>query len=159
MKKYYCIIILLLIPIQSFSQWKEERTNRGEAFLSSFFQDSTTGLAAGSHDAILRTTNGGSNWSLSPILSKNNTIHSVYFVDKLHGWAVTYAYTPYRQGGIIYTSDGGSSWIDQYSIDGTVLHSIYFVDTTTGWAVGSNGLVLNTTDGGQNWSRQIITPY
>lgn len=31
------------------------------------------------------------------------------------------------------------------------LHSIYFVNQQTGWIVGSNGIFLETTDGGSNW--------
>ena len=34
------------------------------------------------------------------------------------------------------------------------LNDVYFVDALKGWAVGLNGNIVNTTDGGQNWSPQ-----
>ena len=38
------------------------------------------------------------------------------------------------------------------------LNSIAFIDNFTGFVVGSNGLILKTTDGGQNWN-EINTNY
>ena len=35
--------------------------------------------------------------------------------------------------------------------DDATLHDVCFVNTTTGWAVGNQGVILRTTDGGQNW--------
>jgi photosystem II stability/assembly factor-like uncharacterized protein len=35
-------------------------------------------------------------------------------------------------------------------------HSIFFVDKQVGWIVGYNGLILKTTDGGENWGIQSI---
>ena len=35
---------------------------------------------------------------------------------------------------------------------------IYFLDPEIGWAVNSNGHILHTGDGGDNWTRQFATP-
>ena len=37
------------------------------------------------------------------------------------------------------------------------LTSISFVDSNVGWAVGENGVILSTTDGGENW--EIMRPH
>ncbi len=34
------------------------------------------------------------------------------------------------------------------------LNSIFFIDNENGWAVGSEGIILHTTDGGDNWIEQ-----
>ncbi len=37
----------------------------------------------------------------------------------------------------------------------TTFNDVFFADNQTGWAVGDNGVIVNTTDGGQNWTTQI----
>ena len=36
--------------------------------------------------------------------------------------------------------------------------SVYFTDSQTGWAVGEFGVILQTTNGGINWSGQMSEP-
>lgn len=36
-----------------------------------------------------------------------------------------------------------------------LLTAVYFVDEHNGWAVGHDGVVLHSTDGGRNWSKQL----
>jgi photosystem II stability/assembly factor-like uncharacterized protein len=31
---------------------------------------------------------------------------------------------------------------------------VYFIDQNTGWVVGNMGIILNTTNGGENWTFQ-----
>jgi len=38
---------------------------------------------------------------------------------------------------------------------GNKLSSVFFVDNTDGWAVGNTGIILNTSDGGNNWVLQL----
>ena len=45
------------------------------------------------------------------------------------------------------TTDGGYSWVTQYN-QPAILFSIHFTDLSTGYAVGTNGIILKTTDGG-----------
>jgi len=60
----------------------------------------------------------------------------------------------------------GSSWTSRYiSTDDTMqLQDVFFRNTTEGWAVGFNSsnprnlLVLHSTDGGINWTKQLETP-
>jgi hypothetical protein len=51
------------------------------------------------------------------------------------------------QGFIMKTTDGGSSWIEQYRDYGDY-NSIFFVNDQLGWAVGKNGTILYTPNGG-----------
>lgn len=38
---------------------------------------------------------------------------------------------------------------------GTTFQSIYFVNENVGWAVGSDGIILKTTNGGNSWTQQV----
>ena len=71
---------------------------------------------------------------------------STDFVDESSGWAVG------SSGSVLYTSDGGVSWLIQDSPITTNLRDVKFVNTTEGWAVGDEGVILQTIDGGDDWS-------
>jgi len=59
---------------------------------------------------------------------------------------------------IINTSNNGDTWWEQYYIGTGILRDVYFYDNNLGWAVGDtpNGLILHTSDGGQNWAPQSL---
>ena len=46
------------------------------------------------------------------------------------------------------------NWTPQNSGVTVLLNDVYFADNQTGWAVGDNGIIVNTTDGGQTWLPQ-----
>ncbi len=46
------------------------------------------------------------------------------------------------------------TWTPQASGVTAQLYDVYFTDNQTGWAVGNDGIIVNTTDGGQNWVPQ-----
>jgi photosystem II stability/assembly factor-like uncharacterized protein len=54
---------------------------------------------------------------------------------------------------ISFTSDGGANWKRQTTNCTTPLLSISFCDELNGWAVGDNGIILKTTNQGNDWIR------
>ncbi|MEM7312575.1 MAG: YCF48-related protein, partial [Planctomycetota bacterium] len=81
-------------------------------------------------------------------------LHAVHFVNESLGWAVG------DRGAIWHTSDG-QNWERQRSPIGDSLRSVHFIDAKHGWIVGgripdyaqhSEGFVLRTDDGGENWA-------
>ena len=93
--------------------------------------------------AILKSTNGGSNWiPISLGILSNHYVEDVYFVDTSTGWVVG------ENGLIIKTTNGGTSWDVQNSGTSNSLHSIHFIDQNIGWAVGDDATILHTTNGG-----------
>jgi len=69
--------------------------------------------------------------------------------------------------GLVHSSDGGQTWVDQSasaSPDANRrLNRITFADSLTGWAVGETAAeapppILHTTDGGQHWIVQVLPP-
>jgi hypothetical protein len=72
----------------------------------------------------------------------------VHFADGSNGWAVG------GPGGIVHTTNGGGTWIEQNAGTSSYLQDIFFVDASTGWCVGDGGTVRYTTDGGVTWQAQ-----
>jgi photosystem II stability/assembly factor-like uncharacterized protein len=107
---------------------------------SVFFTDIQFGWIAGEDGTILHTTNSGSNWVKQSGPSTSD-INSIYFIDKNLGWCAGV--------GLLKTTDGGSSWSSHHTYAN--LNSVYFVDSNNGWAVGKAGMLLKTTNGGENW--------
>jgi hypothetical protein len=118
---------------------------------------------------FLKTTNSGHSWftygSFPPSLSY---LTGMYFINETTGFvsAERFQNEIFAQG-IFKTTNGGSSWSLSYSITDTVnIRNIYFVDNNTGFGVGYDyvsdpvntiqGLILKTTDAGNNWTKQLF---
>ena len=109
---------------------------------------SNRGPASGDYGTILRTTDGGANWTRQSSGPRDYFLYGVSFTDANTGTAV-------GQGGtILRTTDGGESWTPQSSGTPNPLSGVSFTDANTGSAVGGGGTILRTTDGGASWTRQ-----
>ena len=78
----------------------------------------------------------------------SNTLLAVKFVTPKKGWVAG------EQGTILYTEDGGDTWVAQESGTEKEIRSLSFVNEKEGWAVGSSGLIIHTNDGGKAWTPQ-----
>ncbi len=106
------------------------------------FSDSLNGVGVGRLGTVMRTSDGGANWSVQQLSIGNSHLKSVYFVNKDTGWAVGW------YGFIYRTNDGGATWEQQVSNTTVNLNAIYFTSNTNGIIVGEKGLILTTTTGG-----------
>jgi len=116
-----------------------------------FNQD--TAIAVGDLGTVIKTTNGGENWSVQHhAAGTSQDFTGVYFLDELIGWAV---------GGtaLLKTEDGGNSWTEIQTNTPFAMRAVHFVDADTGIVVGNDGIVLRTTDGGDNWDVKKIDDY
>ena len=134
-----------------------------------FFADSEHGWAA-TEDGLLRTNDGGENWTWSalPELGEDRFIEGVFFADTQKGWAV--GGQAYQEGDewtdpveaccgfILGTIDGGATWsFVENDLPGE-LHRIAF-SGQLGLAVGGGadtGLLMRTEDGGTSWNTVSI---
>lgn len=126
------------------------------------FFNTQTGLAVGAQNQntqiILRTTNGGQNWT--PVLTfadnsgATGGLFRMHFLDPLNGYACGTA------GKIRKTTDGGLSWTAQITPDNYTLTTIDFPTPQSGYAAGrtiaGEGILLKTSDGGNNWATYSI---
>lgn len=156
MKTLLTVIIFLFFIKSVNSQWLPQNSGTSQRLLTVFFLNENYGWAGGNEGCIIKTTDGGLNWTYYSLGTKF-TVHSIYFVDSLKGWAAIYTFNPQTAGYIIATTDGGSNWYYQHYTNNISLHRIQFIDENLGWAVGSNGIFLRTLNGGAAWQEYFIS--
>jgi len=143
------ILIILCLIIQNFLfaqtvTWQNP-IPQGNKLNDVFFIDLNTGWAVGDGGVIMKTTNGGTTWTVT-YHSTCIGLNKVFFMNNSIGWAVGV------YGTIIKTTDGGLSWVAQNSGIQTNLHGIHFTNVSNGIAVGSLGVILITNNGGTTWT-------
>jgi photosystem II stability/assembly factor-like uncharacterized protein len=104
---------------------------------------------------LYRTTNGGVTWNYSTNIDEYNggTIRDIDYLSYNTGWAVGFTYSS-GDGYIRKTTDGGT-WTKKLATPSRSVNSVFFIDSNTGWAVGDLGLIVKSTNSGDNW--QSIT--
>jgi photosystem II stability/assembly factor-like uncharacterized protein len=60
-----------------------------------------------------------------------------------------------QRGHIVYSTDAGTTWKQANVPVSSDLTAVFFVNDQKGWAVGHDGVILNTSDGGINWTLQL----
>lgn len=152
---FYFLPIIFLSTI-SFPQneWKVLNSPTNELLRFLHFVDEDFGVAAGRNGIILRTTNGGIEWSVLNT-GVTSSFYDVFFLDDSKGWALTFPTSPPFFTKIINTTNGGDTWkttnyVDEY----TFFRTIFFLDSLTGFMGGD--YIAKTTDGGANWARMNI---
>jgi photosystem II stability/assembly factor-like uncharacterized protein len=109
----------------------------------------TFGNEYSSITVIKKTLDGGTTWSdiSAPGISY---VKSLQFVNDNSAFLLGSDNTSKQY--LIRTDNGGSTWMTKdfpyYA------NAIYFINSQTGYAVGENGLIINTTNGGDSWDMQ-----
>ena len=60
-----------------------------------------------------------------------------------------------QRGHVSYSDDAGGSWKQATVPVSSDLTALFFVNERVGWAVGHDGVILQTRDGGLNWTLQL----
>lgn len=107
----------------------------------------------GSSGYIVKSVNGGINWSFTTVPANLADIRFIDFVDSYTGYAGGLALG--GLGGMCKTTDRGLTWVQLLSYSGTTPTDCAFMNANTGYVVNSTELKL-TTDGGTSWSNQTI---
>jgi len=75
----------------------------------------------------------------------------VYFLNDMLGWAAgSFMGGGFLSSGLMRTTDG-MNWVDQDNPAEQGMFAILFINENEGWAGSASGIVLYTTDGGNNW--------
>lgn len=109
--------------------------------LNVFFSDAMNGSVVTDSGTVIRTTDGGANWSVYGSAPSGTQLNNFRFNSQDFGYGVG--------TGVVYlTSDGGQTWKTQPLPDGpgTLLRDIHFVDATNGWVVGNGGKIYRYRD-------------
>jgi len=147
---------IILKTINGGASWINQSTGISNILTSVYFSNSDTGYAVGDFGAIMKTTDGGSNWESTPISIGWGDLSSVYFINSDTGYIVGFGETGPTTGfPLIYkTNDGGLTNISQASMSPYVLYSVYFLDANIGYIVGAGGKIQMTTNCGSTWTSQ-----
>jgi photosystem II stability/assembly factor-like uncharacterized protein len=131
-------------------------TNGDTLLLSEMnFMDEENGFIGGTKNGkqfLQKTNDNGTSWQeITPNPSSDEAIKSVSFIDSENGYAIDETY----EGNVLYkTMNGGASW--EFDTVNFTISDLHFFDSNTAIASGYNkwgvqGVVMKTTDGGQNW--------
>lgn len=109
---------------------------------------------------ILRTTNGGTVWTRSQYPISGEFFSAIHFHDSSNG-LMGGAF-----GRIVRTTNGGITWVpavvDSSPVAQWAIRRFRFFSRTYGYAMGGRldivGVVWRTTDGGQRWRADGISP-
>lgn len=139
-------------------QWEKIYDSNHPLHSIYFVNDSDTGFVVGGErydlGVILKTTDGGKNWSGRSIGSK--AFYDVFFLNSQIGFVVGY------DGFIFKTNDGGGNWQEIHSDSdwGKIFRKIIFINDSIGFITGGSGYdkgyILKTIDGGNNWVQKIF---
>lgn len=148
---YLLILLTVSLPQLVFCQqgWYQLSSGTSNNLRSIIFTEVNTGYAVGFNGTILKTTDGGLNWTSQTVGTVEN-LYSVHFIEQ----------TGYVVGGtntsvIFKTTNGGVNWINQ-SISGNYqLGSVFMTDSVTAHISGYRR-ILRTTNGGNSWDVQFM---
>ncbi|MBN2173895.1 MAG: T9SS type A sorting domain-containing protein [Bacteroidales bacterium] len=158
MKTIYLILFTFFVVYGLKAQWFYQNSGTSLDLNSVHFLNSNSGYAVGNSGIILKTIDGGSNWTLLGS-GTSQDLQSVYFCDLLTGFSVG------DLGTILKTANGGASWSMVNVNPNPYLTSVYFPSDSCGYAVGyktttgmsCDAIIFKTIDGGDNWNENFIT--
>jgi photosystem II stability/assembly factor-like uncharacterized protein len=101
---------------------------------------------------VYRTTDFGENWDSIGRVAGAFDLYSIRFSSINTGWCGGGG-TP--AGRMFKTTDGGFTWQQYNNTITCYFGDYYFYNDSIGWAVGSNGVILKTTNGGISFVNQI----
>ena len=117
------------------------------------FFDEKHGISTGYYGTVLRTRDGGQNWSW-------HSTGETQLLRRVHMISVDQAVSVGHRGAIYRTEDGGTTWQVVHREPDTMLRAVVLAaDSSKGWAVGSGAVILCTVDAGRTWQRQTLTGY
>jgi photosystem II stability/assembly factor-like uncharacterized protein len=151
------LLASMFVPLASAAEWTVayfyDHPREVLHFTDLAFPSADRGIAVGNiedqlafrkprHVAMV-TADGGRNWAEVKL---SDAPYSLFFLDDSTGWMVT-------EQGIWKTDESGRTWkrLSKHS-PGSLLR-VWFLDTNHGFSVGREKTVLETKDGGKNWTR------
>uniref|UniRef100_A0A7V3E6M3 Photosynthesis system II assembly factor Ycf48/Hcf136-like domain-containing protein n=1 Tax=Ignavibacterium album TaxID=591197 RepID=A0A7V3E6M3_9BACT len=118
------------------------------------FTDVNNGWIVGKNGKVLKTNNGGSNWTLitNSGVNTNSECKTLFFLDANAGWISSKSDAGYPF--IVHTTNGGNTWTTQSpylggSTENNAIFSIFFWDINNGWLTADFGRIsryINVSD-------------
>lgn len=127
--------------------WQLQLYERSHLFRSIDIIDDQTIWVTGT-GGLAYSTDGGSTWNESMVISNQAGLGGVKFVNKTHGWTST-------MNDVYKTTNGGQTWqnLTSWAFNDT-LRMIQFISTAEAWAIGIFG-IYHTEDAGETWEERF----
>jgi photosystem II stability/assembly factor-like uncharacterized protein len=140
--------------------WTAQTSGITSALNSVFAVNSSVVWAAGGGGVVLRTTDGGTNWS--NVGGGAIGTQDLNAMDAISATTAFVAGTPSTTSYIFRTTNGGASWDTVFAQPGGFINAIKMYDANNGIAmgdpVGTKWVIIRTTDGGSTWARIPTEP-
>ena len=112
--------------------------------------------AAGVDAEIAYSDDGGATWTNVDVETNEdgagaNDSGALFAFDPKHLWFVTSVGDSPTDAQILFSSDGGVTWSQQYT-NANSFNAVHFATKDVGFAVAESGVVVKTDDGGNTWS-------
>ncbi len=138
-----------LFPLESTGIWTELNPKVPRVdYLGVHFINKDTGWACGDLGALIKTTNGGEDWTVS----QTNTTTPILKVKSFNGQIVI---ASGYDGLILRSVDGGETFTQVTSNVTGDLWGLQMINDTLGWACGMGSSLIRTTNTGETW--QTVT--
>jgi len=120
---------------------------------SMYFTDALQGFITTENGLILKTLNGGSEWSIVYYAPSMTPLNDIYFFNPSHGIVCG------DNGLVIRTINGGTDWNAVASGVNTNLKEMKFVSSQKGYILTTSAeYLLTTSNGGDTWSILAFNP-
>jgi len=137
----------VLISYDGCASIKNVNTVYNNSFKSLSFVNEQTGFVCGSNGIIIKTVNGGVNWTQ---LNTGGATETFFGIQALNSSLIV---AVGELGKIIKSTNGGTNWAVKNSDNSCYLLSVKFFNQNTGVAVGWPGVIYRTTNSGDTWNK------
>jgi photosystem II stability/assembly factor-like uncharacterized protein len=147
-------LLSILANVQTQAQWTEQTSPTANALQSVSVVDNNIAWIGGAVGTVLRTTNGGANWtSVGGGTIGTDDVYNIFGVNDQIALCTTSPGATY----IFRTTNGGTTWTQVLAITPTgFMDAIWMFDSNNGFAYGDpvsgNWLLYKTSDGGATWT-------
>lgn len=140
------LLTMFTIPLIGQSQWILQNSNAVDNLTDIVMLDSVTAIAAGEHNTILKTTNGGDSWEfIATPWSYSMNWRCISFYNKDNGVLA---------GGnnILTTTNSGSVWALKYHSEEKNILCAHMLTPSIIFAGDDSGYVHRSLDSGKTWT-------
>lgn len=124
-----------------------------QQYFQAWFMNDSTGFIVGTKGALMKTVNGGKNWSRMETHT-DFMLSDIQFMNDNRGYVL--GYNDEKKGIILQTTDAGYSWEIFRQFDDLKPEGMSFPDGSTGFILLGGRRLLKTVDGGVNWSESAV---
>lgn len=148
--KSMVIMLSMLSTANSQIYWIQQPSPVSKELRKCLFVDSLYGWVIGDSGTVIRTTNGGNNWSVQNSGVYSFELRDLSFPDRNNGWIV--CVDSMQKTLILRTTNSGQNWTGSYfPVPSMIFNAIYFLNSSTGFITGYSGRVFKSIDSGSHW--------